>query len=197
MDRAFFMSSTLYISFKKLPNTCFNIALWVYPAFSQSYFDINFNIFAERNYFLVVLRVFRVYFVDFFDFFSVSWENVFLKRIRVFVNISIEKTHSHADRIYWAIWQFFFLWNGESIMQALPNKNSDNLLWKMYTLRKSVLVFVRIQIQYRKSVKNDTFSSTNYDLFLKKEHFFQIKNNLDSKKKNIFGTITLQLINTI
>jgi hypothetical protein len=44
----------------------------VYPAFSQSYFDINFNIFAEQNYFLVVLRVFRVYFVDFFDFFSVS-----------------------------------------------------------------------------------------------------------------------------
>jgi hypothetical protein len=51
------------------------------------------------------------------------------------------------------------------------------------TLRKSVNFFVRIQVQYRKSVKNVTFSSTNHDLFLKKEYFFQIKNIFDSKKR--------------
>jgi hypothetical protein len=54
---------------------------------------------------------------------------------------------------------------------------------KCYTLRKTVLSFVRIQVQYRRSVKNVTFSCTNHDLFLKKEHFFfQIKNIFDSKK---------------
>jgi hypothetical protein len=47
-----------------------------------------------------------------------------------------------------------------------------------YTLRKSVLFFVWIEVQYRKSVK-----STNHDLFLKKAHFFQIKNIFDSKKR--------------
>jgi dihydroorotase-like cyclic amidohydrolase len=53
----------------------------------------------------------------------------------------------------------------------------------VHILRKSVLFFVRIQVQYRKSGKNVTFSSTNHDLFLKKEHFFQIKNIFDSKKR--------------
>jgi hypothetical protein len=43
-------------------------------------------------------------------------------------------------------------------------------------LKKSVLFFLRIQVQYQKSVKNVTFSSTNYDLFLQKEIFSNKEN---------------------
>jgi hypothetical protein len=57
------------------------------------------------------------------------------------------------------------------------------------SLRKCVLFFVRIQVQYRKSVKNVTFLSTNHDLFLKKVHFFQIKNIFDSKKRTSLAPI--------
>jgi hypothetical protein len=50
-----------------------------------------------------------------------------------------------------------------------------------YTLRKSVLFSFGFR---SKSVQNVTFSSTNHDLFLKKEHFW-------FEKKNIFSTITV------
>jgi hypothetical protein len=70
------------------------------------------------------------------------------------------------------------------------------VLWsEPHTLKNSVLVFVWIQVQYRKSVKNVTFSRTNHDFFVKKEHFFYIKNIFDSKKKNIFSTIMVLDLN--
>jgi hypothetical protein len=59
-------------------------------------------------------------------------------------------------------------------------------LRQIYTLRKTVLFFVRIQVQYRKSVQNFTFSSTNLDLFLKKEHFFQKRTFLIPKKEHLY-----------
>jgi hypothetical protein len=40
-----------------------------------------------------------------------------------------------------------------------------------------------------KRVKNITFSSTNPDLFLKKEHFFQINNIFDSKKRTTLAPL--------
>jgi hypothetical protein len=61
--------------------------------------------------------------------------------------------------------------------------NCKKIINILYTLRKNVDFSVQIQVQYRKSFKNVTFSSTNHDLFLKKEHFFQIKNIFDSKKR--------------
>jgi hypothetical protein len=33
--------------------------------------------------------------------------NVISQNIKIDADIAIEKTHSHADRIHWAIWQFF------------------------------------------------------------------------------------------
>jgi hypothetical protein len=51
------------------------------------------------------------------------------------------------------------------------------VLMNSYTIRKGVLFSVRIQVQYQKSVKNDTFSSTNHDFF------FEINIIFDSKKK--------------
>jgi hypothetical protein len=32
-----------------------------------------------------------------------------LKNFKIDINIAIDKTHSHADRIHWAITQFFFM----------------------------------------------------------------------------------------
>jgi hypothetical protein len=64
-----------------------------------------------------------------------------------------------------------------------------------YTLRKNVLFFVRSQVQYRKSVKNVTFSSTNHDFFLKKDLFFSNKEHFWFQKKNIFSTITVLDLN--
>jgi hypothetical protein len=58
-----------------------------------------------------------------------------------------------------------------------------------YNLRKSVLFFVRIRVQYRKSVKNVSILSTNHDLFLKKEHFFQIRYIFDSKKRTSLASL--------
>jgi hypothetical protein len=31
-----------------------------------------------------------------------------LQNFKIDVDIAIEKTHSHADRIHWVVWQFFF-----------------------------------------------------------------------------------------
>jgi hypothetical protein len=58
-----------------------------------------------------------------------------------------------------------------------------------YIRRKGILFSVRIQVQYRKSVKNVTFSSTNHDLVLKKEHFFQIKKIFDLKKRTFLAAL--------
>jgi hypothetical protein len=55
----------------------------------------------------------------------------------------------------------------------------------IYTLRKIVLFSV-IPKMCRKCVENVTFSITNPDLFVKKEHFFfQIKNIFDSQKEHL------------
>jgi hypothetical protein len=48
-------------------------------------------------------------------------------------------------------------------------------LYKKKTIhsQKKCSFFIRIQVKYRKSVENNTFSRTNHDLFLEKEHFFK------------------------
>jgi hypothetical protein len=45
------------------------MSVFMYSVFSHSCVDINFNIFAERYYFLVFLRFLSRVFVDFFKFF--------------------------------------------------------------------------------------------------------------------------------
>jgi hypothetical protein len=84
---------------------------------------------------------------------------------------------------------FLFQQDFDRLQRASNFRLYNQYKFNKLHLEKVFLVFVRIQVQYRKSVKNVTFSSTNQDLSLKKEHFFQIKNIFNSKNKNIFSTI--------
>jgi hypothetical protein len=83
-----------------------------------------------------------------------------LEKYKVYdVDTAMEKTHSHINRNHWAIWQFFFLWNGESIIQTLPNKNFsksagvfyDCMKWTFKFILNLLLTglnFIKIQILY-------------------------------------------------
>jgi hypothetical protein len=93
---------------------------------------------------------------------------------------------SPLSYLWGAIWhQFVFVIHRT---QHILSKSPLHEL-KCHTLINSVLFFVRTQVQYRKSVKNITFSSTNHDLFLKK-NIVSNKEHFWSQKKNIFSIIT-------
>jgi hypothetical protein len=77
-----------------------------------------------------------------------------------------------------------------AILASFLRNHFDNGINTLHTLLEKVFFLVRIQVQYPKSIKNLTFSSTNHDLFLKKEHFW-------FQKKNIFSTITVLDLNLL
>jgi hypothetical protein len=76
----FFGTAINFIVFQSHLKKKLCLTQWVYPAFFHNYVDINFNIFAERNYFLVFLRIFIGFFIDSF---SAFW--VFYGFLRVFL----------------------------------------------------------------------------------------------------------------
>jgi hypothetical protein len=90
-----------------------------------------------------------------------------------FVEVVVVQIGAISSNIFWT--------KDHSLIQKIVYQFISG--FKTYTFRKGVFFFVRIQVHYRKSVKIVTFSSINYDLLLKKKHFFQKKNIFDFKKR--------------
>jgi hypothetical protein len=98
--------------------------------------------------------------------------------------------HSFSLLLKWPVYLRVTLFN---LIKYWKNKIVEFFNWieifTIFSMQFYFMVFklilkliLSVQVQYRKSIKNVTFSSTNHDLFQKKEYFFQIKDIFDSKK---------------